>query len=164
MLRFSALLIALTVVTAVSAVSQEAPGPERLRQQVMQRLLETYRAQAGLTPQQEVRFREVFQQSLRQRQESQRREQELWRALEGQMRPGFAANPDSLTKLMDGILAARGAHLDQIRAEQRDYATFLNPVQRAQLFIMWERFQRQVEQVQQRRRMEQRGPPPEGAF
>ena len=161
MLRFA--LLALTIVTATTAAAQEAPGPERLRQQIMQRLLEAYRTQAGLTPQQEGRFREVFEQSLRQRQELTRRERELWRALETQMRPGVAANPDSLTKLMDGLLAARAALMDQVRAEQREYATFLSPVQRAQLFIMWERFQRQVEEVQ-RRRMDQRGPPSGGAF
>lgn len=161
MLRFA--LLALTVLTATTAAAQEAPGPERLRQQIMQRLLEAYRTQAALAPQQEGRFREVFEQSLRQRQELARRERELWRALEMQMRPGVAANPDSVTKLMDGIIVARAAHLDQVRAEQREYAAFLSPVQRAQLFIMWERFQRQVEEVQ-RRRMDQRGPPPEGRF
>lgn len=160
MRRFSALWMSLTLATAAGGRAQE-PGPERLRQQVMQRLLETYRMQAGLTEQQEVRFREVFQQSQRQRQELMRRERELWRALEGQMRPGVAANPDSVTKLMDGILAARAAHLDQVRTEQREYAAFLNPVQRAQLFIMWERFQRQVEEVRRRAMQPRGGPPPD---
>lgn len=163
MRRFSGLLLALTAVVVPPVTSQEAPGPERLRQQIVQRLLENYRTQAGLTPEQEVRFREVFQKSLRQRQDLMRRERELWQALEGQMRPGFAANPDSVTKLIDGLLAARAAQVDQVRAEQREYATFLSPVQRAQLFIMLERLEQQVEQVR-RRMMDQRRPPPDGAL
>lgn len=164
MRRISLLLIALAVASTGMAVAQEGPGPEQLREQIMRRLFENYRAQAGLTPEQEVRFREVLQQSMRQRQELMRRERETWQALEGQMRPGVAANPDSVTRLMDGLVAVRAAQLDRLRAEHREYATFLTPVQRAQLFIMWERLEQQVEQVRRRMMDQRRRPPPDGAF
>lgn len=133
----------------------ERPGVELLRQQVMQRLLDTYRDQAGLTPEQDRRFRDAFRRSLDQRREIQQHEQQLWRALEGQMRPGVAANADSVTKLLDGIIAQRAALVEQTRNEQREYAQFLTPVQRGQLALMWERFQQQVEGIM-RRRMEMR--------
>ena len=135
-----------------------APGAEALRQQVMQRFLETYRNQAGLTPDQDRRFREVFRRSLDQRRDLQRREQEMWRALEGQMRPGLAANPDSVTRLLDAVMAQRAALVEQARSEQREYAQFLTPVQRGQLVLMVERFQQQVEGIV-RRRMEMQGRP-----
>jgi predicted phage gp36 major capsid-like protein len=131
-------------------VAQQPPAAERLRQQVMQRFLETYRVQAALTPEQRVRFEQVFRRSIERREELQRRQRELWQALEVQMRPGVAADPDSVSKLMDGLIELGAAMLEQTRAEQRDYAAFLNPVQRAQWFIMWERFQRQIEQVRRR--------------
>ncbi len=138
---------------------QQPPAAERLRQQVMQRFLDSYRVQAGLTPEQEEKFSEVFRSSVQRREQLQRRQRELWQALEGQMRPGVAADPDSVTKLMDAILAHSAALVEQARAEQREYAAFLTPVQRAQLFIMWERFQRQIEQV--RRRIGPMREPPE---
>ncbi len=134
------------------------PGAETLRQQVMQRFLETYRNQAGLTPDQDRRFQEIFRRSLQQRRDLQMRERDLWRALEGQMRPGVAANPDSVTRLLDAVMAQRAALVEQTRSEQREYGQFLTPVQRGQLVLMLERLQQQVEGIV-RRRMEMQGRP-----
>jgi hypothetical protein len=131
----------------------DRPQVERLRQQVMQRFLEAYQTQAGLTPEQDRRFREVFRRSMEQRQAIQQREQALWRALEQQMRPGIAANPDSVTRLLDSLIAQRAALVEQARLEQREYRQFLSPVQVAQLVLMVERFQQQIQQIM-RRRME----------
>lgn len=136
---------------------QGGPGAEALRQAVMQRFLQTYRAQAGLTADQDRRFQEVFQRSVDQRRDLQQRQQALWRALEGQMRPGVAANPDSVTKLLDAIVAHQAAMVEQTRSEQREYAQFLSPVQRGQLVLMTERLQQQVQDLI-RRRMEMRQP------
>lgn len=134
------------------------PGVQMLQERVMQQLLTTYRTQAGLTPEQDRRFTEVFRRSLEQRRTLQQRERQLWRALEGQMRPGVAANPDSVSKLLDGVIAQRAAQVEQARAEQREYAEFLTPVQRGQLVLMMERLQQQVEGIV-RRRMEMQGRP-----
>ena len=40
--------------------------------------------------------------------------------------------------------------MDQARAELDEYATFLDPVQRAQLTIAWRRLQMQIEGVRGR--------------
>jgi hypothetical protein len=131
------------------------PGAEALRQQVMMRFLQAYRGQAGLTPDQDRRFMEVFRRSAEQRRALQQQQQQLWQALEGQMRPGIAANPDSVTRLLDAIVAQQAAVVEQTRTEQRDYAQFLTPVQRGQLVLMTERLQQQVQDLV-RRRMEMR--------
>ncbi|MBI2401174.1 MAG: hypothetical protein HYV20_00220 [Gemmatimonadetes bacterium] len=144
--------------TPVLAQQGPPPGVQLLRQRVMEQFLARYRNQAGLTPGQDRRFTEVFRRSLDQRRDIQQREQQLWRALERQMRPGVAANPDSLTQLLDGVIAQRAAMVEQTRAEQREYVPFLSPVQRAQLALMWERLQQQVEGIV-RRRMEMQGRP-----
>lgn len=127
------------------------PGAEALRQQVMMRFLQAYRTQAGLTPEQDRRFTEVLRRSMDQRRDLQQRQQQLWQALEGQMRPGVAANPDSVTKLLDAIVAQQAALVEQTRSEQREYAQFLNPVQRGQLVLMTERLQQQVQDLIRRR-------------
>jgi len=143
---------------ATPMLAQQGPPPrvQMLQEQVMQRFLTAYRNQAGLTPSQDRRFSEVFRRSLEERRALQQREQQLWRALEGQMRPGVGANPDSVTKLLDGVIAQRAAQVERARVEQREYAEFLTPVQRGQLVLMMERFQQQVEGIV-RRRMEMQG-------
>ena len=138
------------------------PGPVRqaLIQRITQQFMENYRNQAGLTPEQYQRFRTVAQRSFEARQERQRKEQELWRALQAQMRPGFAANADSVSRLLDAIVASRAAAVEQLRADEREFATFLSPVQRAQLFLQLERLQRNIEATI-RRRMQQAGGAPD---
>jgi Spy/CpxP family protein refolding chaperone len=138
---------------------QGRPNPEALRQMVMERFLQTFHDQAGLTADQDQKFRDVFRRAMNQRRDAQQHEQELWRALEGQMRPGVAANPDSVNTLLDGIVAARAAQVDLMQSENKELAGFLSPVQRAQYAIMWEHFQQQVQNVM-RRRMEMRGAGP----
>jgi hypothetical protein len=76
-----------------------------------------------------------------------RQERDLWVALEGQMRPGVAADADSVDALIDGILAVQERRTAQARAEQEEYADFLSPVQRAQLTLSWRRFQMQIDRV-----------------
>jgi len=151
-------LALLSVASPLLAQQAPPPGLRALQERVMAQFLATYRNQAGLSPEQDRRFTEVFKRSLEQRGEIQQRERQLWRALEAQMRPGVAANPDSVTKLLDGVIAQRAAMLEQARNEQREYAQFLTPVQRAQLTLMAERFQRQIEDVM-RRRMEMQARP-----
>ncbi len=89
--------------------------------------------------------------SFEERREIQRAEREAWRALEGQMRPGVAADPDSLEALIGAIVDARARSIERLRAELDEFATFLNPVQRAQLLISMERLQRNAKEIIRRR-------------
>ncbi len=77
------------------------------------------------------------------------------------MRPGVAADEDSVTRVVESIVALGEEMAAAVRAEQEEYAGFLAPVQRALLLIHYERFQRQIEGVQ-RRGMRQRGNRPGG--
>jgi hypothetical protein len=143
-------VLLLLVLMAAPAGAQQARR-QVLEQRIIEQFYENFRRQAALTPDQFTRFRTVAARSLQQRRERQQRERQLWMALEEQMRPGMAANPDSVTKLMDGIVAARLANVDQLKADDREYAAFLTPVQRAQLFLAFERFQRNIEELIRRR-------------
>jgi hypothetical protein len=137
---------------------QGAPARERLIQQITERFMENYRQQAGLSPEQNQKFRAVAQRSFEQRRERQQKERDLWNALESQMRPGVAANSDSVSRLLDAIVTSRAAAIDQAKADQKEFSTFLSPVQRAQLFLAFERLQRNIEtQVQRRLQMMQGG-------
>jgi hypothetical protein len=144
-------LVALGLFTTPLWAQQQLPRRQALIQQITERFMGNFRQQAGLTPEQYQKFRGVAQRSFQERRLRQQQEQEFWRALESQMRPGVAANPDSVTKLLDGIVAIRTANLEALRADQKEYATFLSPVQRAHLFLQFERLQRNIEEMIQQR-------------
>jgi Spy/CpxP family protein refolding chaperone len=161
MRRFAAVALVILAAPLAAQQPQGRPNREALRQMVIGRFLQTFHDQAGLTADQDQKFRDVFRRAMQQRQDAQEHEQELWRALEAQMRPGVAANADSVNKLLDGVIAARSAEVDLLRRENQQLAQFLSPVQRAQFAIMWEHFQQQVQNVL-RRRMQMRGGQPGG--
>lgn len=146
----------LLVSSSTSLAAQEpTPPPERLREQIMERFLMNYRQQAALDDDQFRQFQQVALSSWQERRALEQRERALYRALDGQLRPGIAANPDSVGILLDGLLAVQQERVDRARADQAAYAEFLSPVQRAQLVLMTARFERQIEEIM-RRRMEQR--------
>jgi hypothetical protein len=142
-------------VLAAPALAQGRPGmqQEQLRMQIMQRFTTNYRHSAALTDEQFEQFSGVTQRTFEQRAQSQQRERDLWLALEGQMRPGVAADADSLTTLMDGLFDIQAERIEHARAAQAEYAEFLSPVQQAQLMLALRRFMFQIEGV--RRRMMQ---------
>lgn len=125
-MRAFLLALVVGVVFAGPVGAQNQPGPQRrqLLQQVIERLLENGRVQAGLTDEQFGRYREIARRSIGMRNEIQGRERVLWRELEGQMRPGVAADEDSATALIDSLIAVPGQLVDLMQAEQREYGAF----------------------------------------
>lgn len=134
------------------AIQTQDTVAANLRQRVMTRFMQTYRIQAGLTDRQFVQFRREMRRTFEERAALQRRQRTLYLALEGQMRPGVAADADSVRGLLDGLERVQQEQVDQFKAERKAYAEFLNPVQVAQLVLAWQRLQQQVQQVLQRRR------------
>lgn len=136
---------------------------EQLLEQIMTRFMENVRSQAGLNDEQFERFREVTRRAFEVRNELQQQERRVWRAIEAEMRPGIAANPDSVTRLLDRLTEIHVARAEQVRRDQEAYAEFLTPVQRAQVTMGFRRLQQLVEQQfrDRMRRPGRRRPPPE---
>jgi hypothetical protein len=147
MMRTLLLGIALTTLATGQLLAQNPPRRQQLQQQVVERFMANYRSQAGLDDEQFTRFREVIRNSFQQRTYSLQRERQLWMELEGQMRPGVAADRDSLDFLMNAILDVQAERVEQARGELEEYAAFLSPVQVAQLTLAWRRLQVQIEGV-----------------
>src|SRR2546425_3267081 len=78
------------------------------------------------------------------------------------MRPGVAANADSVRRLMDGMRAGREQMLKIERDEDREMGGYLNPVQRARYQQLRERFMQRVNEMraERRERREMGAPPP----
>ena len=145
----------MTLCFAVCGQVAVAQGPgmrrQELQQQIVQRFMQNVRAQAGLSDDQFDRFGQVTRDSFGERAEIARRELSLWRALEGQMRPGVAAVPDSLTALMTRIIEAQEERAALTRVETGQFESFLDPVQRAEVMLAWRRLQMQIDRILQGR-------------
>lgn len=148
------------VLVGGSLGAQERPAPLRreLQQQVVERFMQNARVQAGLTDNLFERYRRIALRFIADNNEIQTRERDLWLALEGQMRPGVAADEDSVTALIDSLVAIPQRRMELARANQRQYAEFLTPVQRAQLMLLHRRFENNIRQIMQRRLVDRPGP------
>ncbi len=159
-------LIVTTLALAIAAphlMAQErgdlerAERMEQMRQQVMERVLGNYIHEAQLSEDQVNGFRSVIERHYLARREQEETEREVWHALEGQMRPGLAADVDSLNVLLDASVNLGVAKAEAMRSLQADLTEVLTPIQRAQFVLRWQRFQRQVEMVRMRAMGGQRG-------
>jgi len=124
---------------------------QMLQQQVMQRYMQNYRQQAGLNDKQFQDFTQLTERAFNERTELQQRERVLWQALEAQMKPGVAADADSLVKLIDTILEVQEELVKTEQRNQKDLAEFLTPVQRAQLMLSQRRFHNNIQNVMRNR-------------
>ena len=154
-------LVSLALVAVLAApLSAQEPQMRRqmLREQVMERFMVNLRTQAGLNDEQLERVKATFREGAEYRAELNLRERDVLRALEGQMRPGIAADVDSVEALLESVLHLREQRAARDRQEQEALAVFLTPVQRAQVMMAWHRFQMQVERVRAGRGPMQGGP------
>jgi hypothetical protein len=124
---------------------------QQLRAQIEQRFGQRVQVELGLTDQQMDRLRAAERNSRDRRQAFNDREQDLRRAVGEQLKPGVAANADSLSRLLDAIAANHVARAQEEQQELRELAQFLTPVQRARLLIMRQRLMQNVQAIREGR-------------
>jgi Spy/CpxP family protein refolding chaperone len=161
-------VVALSLSVSAAVVAQEGPPPRgpTLRRELEQRFAAQMREQLQLSGDQETKVRGIMSGYAEKRRGLENDERAMRQALNGQLRPGIAANPDSVAKLVDAISAARVSYAKLIQDEMRELSTVLDPVQRGQLFLMRDRLLQRVQEMRDaaRARGEPRGPggpPPE---
>ena len=130
---------------------------DSLRHQIEERFASRAQERLGLTNDQTAKLRATSRQFGARRGELRSRSQRLREALERQLQPGVAANQDSVAKLTDAMIELRLAEAQLSRDEIREQSKYLNSVQRAQLYVMRERFAHRVKEVHGRRRGEMGG-------
>jgi hypothetical protein len=130
-----------------------AASSDSLRQRIEERFASRVQQELGLTNEQTAKLRATSQQFGARHRELRNKHRQLGDALRAQLRPGVAANQDSVAKLTDALIDLRIAAAQLTRDEMRDASKYLNPVQRARLFTMRERFRHQVEEVRERQEM-----------
>ncbi len=141
------LLVAIAPLAAAQIRDTPAGRREMLRRQIEERFSARIRQDLGLNDDEARRLRTTMDAYRVKRIELERTERILKAAIGAQLRPGVAANQDSLAKLTDGLADLKVAQVQTYRDELRELSAFLSPVQRAQLFIMRERLMERVQEI-----------------
>jgi Spy/CpxP family protein refolding chaperone len=157
MMRKLMWVLALLWAPVLAGQQDSTPPPdsaerERLQQQIEDRFAQVVQQQLRLNNDQVTKLRGTEERFRTRRREIMRRQVVLRFALNGQMCPGCAANPDSVRRLMDGIDANRGELFRMQQEQDREMASYLTPVQRAQYQMLRERLVRRLGEVRRERR------------
>lgn len=124
---------------------------ERLQQEIERRFGAVVQQQLELSNDQADKLR-ATEERFRTRRRAIVRQQLLLRfGLQDQMRPGQAANPDSVRRLMDAMQANRGDLLRLDQEQDREMSGYLTPVQRARYQMLRERLLRRLQEVRRER-------------
>jgi len=164
-MRFPACLIAgLLAAAPVALAAQDSlPDPrraERLRQQIEERFGDRLKEELGLSDEQAAKLKASLTANAARRRGMEQEERRLRAALAGQLRPGVAANADSVNKLVDALTNHRVAYAQTFRDEMRELATVLNPVQRGQYLMLRDRLMQRAQAIREARAGD--GPPMAG--
>lgn len=163
-MRLTAVLGALMLGAASLTRAQDTimPDPvraERLRMQIEQRFGERLTEELGLSDEQAVRMRISLAAIATRRRGLEQEERRMRQALASQLRPGVAANADSVAKLVDALTNHRVLFAQTFKDEMRELSAILNPVQRGQYLMLRDRLMQRAQELQQGR-ANQPGPLP----
>jgi hypothetical protein len=150
-------LVLFGLLAAAPARAQDT-GPEDdparaqlLRQRIEDRFAERVKEEVGLNDEQLAKLRATSGTYGGRRRDLAAQERQVRSSLSEQMRPGVAANQDSVSKLTDALVNLRSAYAQTFREENAEMARYLTPVQRSQLMAMRERFVRRVQEIRRQR-------------
>jgi Spy/CpxP family protein refolding chaperone len=149
-------LVPLSPALAQRADSTDPRRADSLRHRIEERFASRVQEQLGLTNEQTTKLRATSQTYGTRRRELREREHRLREALSAQLQPGVAANRDSVAKLTDAMIELKLASAQAARDEMKEVSKYLDPVQRARLFVMRERFYHRVKEAHDHRKMGRR--------
>jgi hypothetical protein len=161
-----ALWLALLVATATTLAAQN-PGDsgvaadsqlETLRQEVLDRYRTRAHEVLGLNPDQAARFDSAQAHAWSERRPLMIERRRINQALQGQMQPGVAANPDSVSRLLDARRRVTQSLFQVDDQEDHELAGFLNPVQRARYQEFRQRFRERIAEAVRNNRPGMRRP------
>lgn len=166
MTRYGVLAILLATAPLARSAAQDVvepedtAGAELLRTQIEQRIAERVKIELNLNDEQMRKLLATQNRIGPRRRQLARERLGFALGLQGQMRPGIAANPDSVRVYMDGLQRVKAAQLTLDQEEDREWAGYLTPVQRARLQMIRQRIIDRVNELRQGRQNRLRGERP----
>ncbi|HEY3935285.1 MAG TPA: hypothetical protein VGL65_11790 [Gemmatimonadales bacterium] len=148
--RHGALVIGLLMIAGPIA-AQRPPRRAVLEQNIERLFLTQVTREMGLTEDQVGPFQRVVDLWAQKRAALEAQERQLRQSLAGELRPGVAANPDNVSRTVDGLNANRVAYAETFRDEMKDLTPILSPVQRGQFQVARDRLLQKVRDLQLQR-------------
>lgn len=145
------LLVVSTTTSSLAAQQREVPFRARMRQNIEERFIDRLRTELQLTETQERQLREVTRVHAARRVELEERQVAIRDALQSQLRPGVAADKDSVARLLSGMMDARINYVESFRDELDALTPVLDPVQRAQFFFLRDRVYQRAQEIREQR-------------
>ncbi len=147
------LVLGALLIAPLTLVAQGPPPVrgEAVRQRIEQVFANRLRQELGLSADQMDKVGAVLTDWGSKRRGLEDEERGLRQALDGQLRPGVAANSDSVTRVIDRLLQNRVEYAQSFQGEMRDLAPMLTPVQRAQFMRLRDQVLRRVQDLQDQR-------------
>ncbi|HSE46009.1 MAG TPA: Spy/CpxP family protein refolding chaperone, partial [Gemmatimonadales bacterium] len=127
------------------------PRASDLRRQIEERFTARVKEELALTDQQTTRMKSTVRDWFLKRRDMEDENRQLRDAMAGQLRPGVAANKDSVAKLTDGMLDLKVRYAQSFKDEIKEMSGYLDPVQRAQFMVLRERLLERVREVREQR-------------
>jgi Spy/CpxP family protein refolding chaperone len=153
-MRRLVLLVALSLAALGEVAAQDPdttrPQAQSLRQRIEERFAQRVQEQLALTDEQAAKLRATSQEYGERRRKMEARERDLRVALSGQLRPGVAADQDSVARLTKALVDLRVDYANTWRDEM-NALSYLTPVQRAQLYVMRDRLLQRVQEIRDER-------------
>ena len=122
-----------------------------LRRQIEERFTARVKEELALTDQQTTRMKSTVRDWFLKRRDMEDENRQLRDAMAGQLRPGIAANKDSVAKLTDAMLDLKVRYAQSFKDEIKEMSGYLDPVQRAQFMVLRERLLERVREVREQR-------------
>ena len=152
MRRSLTLILVLVLGTGHLALGQDPEDnshrADSLRGAIQERFARIVQEQLGLSDDQAARMRTTALNYFGKRRNLEIQERRLKLALASQMRPGVAADQDSVSRLMDALLNLKVSQVQSYKDELREM-NYLSPVQRAQFFLLREHLIERVQRAQE---------------
>ncbi|MES2123192.1 MAG: Spy/CpxP family protein refolding chaperone [Gemmatimonadota bacterium] len=150
------LTVLLVGIVAVPASAQRTPAPGAraavLRGRIEEQFVRRVKQELGLNDEAAQRMQRVVNTWAGRRRALEAEERQFRLTLNSQLRPGVAANPDSVDAAVEGLTANRVAYAQSFRDEMHELAPILTPVQRGQFQLLRDRLLLRVQEIQQGQR------------
>lgn len=147
-------MLVLGAAVASPAAAQRGTGEPRqaLQRRIEDLFVQRVTEELGLSPGQAERLRGTAVQMFQRRRALEAETRRLNQLLARQLRPGIAAEQDSVAHMTDSLVSLRVAYARLYQEEEVELARYLTPVQRAQYYVLRERLLQRIQDARQARR------------
>jgi hypothetical protein len=131
------------------ALQNDAPPARRqmLEQQIRQRLWQVAKRRLSLTEEQMTHLEQVSQRFDQRRRQLGQQEKAHRQALRAQILADTSANQGSISTALDGLQQVQRQRIELQIEEQKEFASFMTPLQRAKFLGLQEEFRKRMQEL-----------------